>query len=130
MSRGFKVQSSRWKHSTSPRPKEARQVQSNVKAMSSIFFDSCGLVHHEYTPCGQNINKEYYLEVFRHIRDAVRCKRLDVWAAGMWQLHHNNAPAHSSQLIQTFLAKHNISVVRQAPYSPDMASCDVWLFPT
>jgi hypothetical protein len=28
------------------------------------------------------------------------------------------------KLIQTFLAKHNIPVVRQAPYSPDMAPCD------
>jgi hypothetical protein len=46
-----------------------------------------------------------------------------------WQLHHDNAPAHSSHLIQTFLAKHSIPVVRQAPYSPDMAPCDFWLFP-
>jgi hypothetical protein len=29
---------------------------------------------------------------------------------------------------QTFVAKHNIPVVRQAPYSPDMAPCDFWLF--
>jgi hypothetical protein len=28
-----------------------------------------------------------------------------------------------------FLAKHSIPVVRQAPYSPDMAPCDFWLFP-
>jgi hypothetical protein len=28
------------------------------------------------------------------------------------------------KLIQTFLAKHNIPVVRQAPYSPDIAPCD------
>jgi hypothetical protein len=38
------------------------------------------------------------------------------------------APAHSSQLIQIFLTKHNIPVVRQAPYSPDMAPCNFWLF--
>jgi hypothetical protein len=28
------------------------------------------------------------------------------------------------------LAKHNIPVVWQAPYSPDMSPCDFWLFPT
>jgi hypothetical protein len=33
------------------------------------------------------------------------------------------------KLIQTFLAKRNIPVVRQAPYSPDMAPCNYWLFP-
>ena len=48
----------------------------------------------------------------------------------VWQLHQDNAPAHSSQLIQTFLAKHNIPEVRQAPYSPDLALCDFWMFPT
>ena len=45
-----------------------------------------------------------------------------------WCLH-DNAPAHSSHLIQHFLAKHGIPVVRQPPYSPDMAPYDFWLFP-
>ena len=106
-----KVQSSQWKHSTSPRPKKARQVRRNIKVMLIVFFDSCGVMHHEYAPQGQNINKEYYLEVLRCLRDAVRHKRPDLWASGMWQLHHDNAPAHSSQLIRMFLVKHNIPVV-------------------
>jgi len=97
--------------------------------MLTVFFDSRGVVHHEYAPQGQNINKEYYLEVLRCLHDAVRLKRPNVWATETWQLHHDHAPAHSSQLIQTFLAKHNIPVVRQAPCSPKMASCDFWLFP-
>jgi transposase len=45
------------------------------------------------------------------------------------QLHHDNAPAHSSHLIQSFVAKHGIPVVHQTPYSPDMAPCNFWLFP-
>jgi len=96
--------------------------------MLTAFFDSPGVVHHEYAPQGQNINKKCYLEVLRRLRDGVQRKRPDLWATGTWQLHHENAPAHSSQLIQTLLAKHNIPVVRQAPYSPDMAPCDFWLF--
>jgi transposase len=28
-----------------------------------------------------------------------------------------------------FLAKRSIPLVRQAPYSPDMAPCNFWLFP-
>ena len=86
-------------------------------------------MHHEYAPQGQNITKEYYQEVLRHLRDAVRRKRPDLWAAENWRLHHDNAPAHSAHLIQDFLAKHNIPLVRQPPYSPDMAPCDFWLFP-
>ena len=124
-----KAQSSQWKHSTSLRPKKAKQVQSNVKVMYTVLFDSRGVVHHKYAPQGQNINKEYYLEVLCHLHNAVRCKRPDLWTVGMWQLHHDNAPAHSSQLIQTSLTKHNIPVVRHAPYSPDMAPCDFWMLP-
>jgi transposase len=56
-------------------------------------------------------------------------KRPDLWGAETWQLHHDNAPAHSSHLIQSFLAKNNIPLIRQALYSPDMAPCDFWLFP-
>ena len=33
-----KVQSSQWVGQTSPRPKQARQVQSNVKVMLTVFF--------------------------------------------------------------------------------------------
>jgi hypothetical protein len=56
-------------------------------------------------------------------------KQPDLWAAKTWQLHHDNTPAHSAHLIQTFVTKHNISVVHQAPYYPDMAPWDFWPFP-
>ena len=45
-----------------------------------------------------------------------------------WQLHHNNVPAHASRLVQSFLAQHQITQVTQPPYSPDLVSCDFWLF--
>jgi histone-lysine N-methyltransferase SETMAR len=114
-----KAQSSKWKHPSSPRPKKAQQVRSNVKVLLTVFFDSRGVLHHEYATQCQTVTKEYY----------EGCKRLDLWAAKTWQLHHDNAPAHSSHLIQGFLTKHNIPMILQAPYSPDMASCDFWLFP-
>ncbi|PNF36742.1 hypothetical protein B7P43_G11567 [Cryptotermes secundus] len=47
-----KMQSSQWKHPTFLRPKKARQVCSNVKVMLAIFFNSRGVVHHEYAPQG------------------------------------------------------------------------------
>jgi len=95
----------------------------------TVFLDSCGVVHHEYAPQGQTVTKQYYEGVLCRLRNAVRRKRPDMWAAETWQLHHDNAPAHSSHLIQGFWAKHNIPLIRQAPYSPDMAPCDFWLFP-
>ena len=106
-----KAQSSQWKSPESPRPKKARQSRSNVKVMLTVFFDHEGVVHHEYAPPGQTITKDYYIEVFRRLRDAVRRKRQQLWASGDWLLHHENAPAYSSALMQTFLVKHGITQV-------------------
>ena len=55
-------------------------------------------------------------------------RRPQLWAAGDWQLHHNNAPAHASRLVQSDLVKHQITQVTQLPYSPDLVSWDLWLF--
>ena len=85
----YKSQSSKWKHSTSTRPKKARQVRSNVKVMLNAFFDSPGVVHHKYASQGQTISKECYRDVLRRLRDAVRRKRPELL------LYHDNAPAHS-----------------------------------
>ncbi|XP_077514203.1 histone-lysine N-methyltransferase SETMAR-like [Amblyomma americanum] len=113
-----KSQSSHWKQSTSPRPKKARQVGSNVKVMLTAFFDSCGVVHHEYAPQGQTITKEYkrctkeyYRDVLRRLRDAVWHKRPELRSTRNWRIHHDNAHAHSSHLIQTFLEKNQTPVV-------------------
>ena len=56
-------------------------------------------------------------------------RRPQLWATGDGQLHLNNVPTHASHLLQRFLVKHQITQVTQAPYSPDLAPCDVWLFP-
>ena len=46
------------------------------------------------------------------------------------QLHYGNAPAHSTALVQAFfLPKLHITQVCQAPYNPDLAPCNFWLFP-
>jgi len=43
-------------------------------------------------------------------------------------LHHDNAPAHVSLLIREFLTKHEVTVVPQPPYSPDLAPAEFFLF--
>ena len=116
-----KSQSSQWRHSSSPRPKKARQVRSNVKVMLTVFFDFNGIVHHEFLSRGQTVNQEYYLQVQRRLHEAIRKKRPDLWKNNSWLLHHDNAPAHTSLLARDFLAKNNTVTMRQPPYSPNMA---------
>ena len=55
-----KQQSSQWKRPDELRPKKARQSRRHVKSMLIIFFDCEGVVHYEFAPRGQTINKEYY----------------------------------------------------------------------
>ncbi|UYV67049.1 hypothetical protein LAZ67_4003761 [Cordylochernes scorpioides] len=124
-----KAQSSQWKLPHEPRPKKACQVRSNVKVLLTVFFDCRGMVHHEFLPQGRMVNKEYYLQVMRNLREAIRQKRPDLWKNKNWLLHHDNAPAHTSLLVRDFLAKNNTLMMPQPPYSPDLAPCDFFLFP-
>ena len=47
-------------------------------------------------------------------------KRPQLGATGDWQLHHNNASTHASYLVQSFLAKHQITQVTQPLYGSDL----------
>jgi len=67
-------QSSQWKGPTSRRPKNGRQVRSKTKSMSLAFFDSEGIVRHEYAPDGHTINKELCVEILRRLCESVRRK--------------------------------------------------------
>ena len=104
-------------------------VLADLLAMLIIFFDCEGVVHYEFSPRGQTINKEYYVEVLKRLRNAARRKRPRFWSSGDWLLHHDNGPAHLSNLVQQFLAKHKIVQLHQPPYNPDIAPCDFWMFP-
>jgi len=93
------------------------------------FLIGKGIVHHEFVPRGQMVNKQLYQEVLARLRDAVRRKRPELWENRTWMLHHGNAPAHASLLIRSYMAKHQTSVVPHPPYTPDLAPADFYLFP-
>jgi len=90
-------------------------------------MDYNGIVHHEFLPESQTVNKEYYLGIMRHLR-AVRQKRKDLWANNSWILHHDNALSHSAIIIHEFLTKNETNTIQQPSNSPDMAPCDFFLF--
>ncbi|KAA1414165.1 hypothetical protein F0U44_22385, partial [Nocardioides humilatus] len=100
-----------------------------MKVLLTVFFDCNGVVHHEFLPQGRTVNKEYYLEVMRRLREAIRQKRTELWKKQSWILHHDNAPAHTSMLVREFLAKNKTVIMPQPPYSPHLAPADFFLFP-
>jgi len=68
------------------------------------------------------------VEFLRRLREIIRRTRPEKWREGDWILHHDNAPAHTSHLVQQFLTKHGTAQLQQPPYSPDLAPCDFFLF--
>ena len=122
-------QSSEWRLDNEPKPKKPRQSRSKIKVMLTVFFDYRGVVHSEFLPEGETVNKEYYLGVMKRLRESIRRKRPDLWEHNSWMLHHDNAPSHTAIIVKEFLAKNSTKVLDQAPYSPDMAPSDFFLFP-
>lgn len=122
-----KRQSSEWHTPASPRPKKGRMSKSKVKTMLIVFFDIKGIVHHEFVPPGQTVNAKFYVEVLKRLKRRVNRVRQDI--AADWKLHHDNAPAHTAFLVNSYLTKAGIPTLPQPPYSPDVAPPDFFLFP-
>ena len=97
---------------------ELCEVQGHV-----VFFDIQGIVMAKWAPSGQTVNQQYYIEVLTKLCVHVRRKRPELWRNG-WILHHDNAP-----YVKQFLANKNITVLKHPPYSPDLAPCNLYLFP-
>jgi hypothetical protein len=56
----------RRKQQTSPRPKEARMLKSQMKKIMLItFFDISGIFHFEFILRGQTVSQAYYMEKFK-----------------------------------------------------------------
>ena len=125
-----KLQSSVWKHTDSPPPKKAIVWNSAGKVMHMVFFDRQGLVYDHAVPRHTTVTSTYYSNVLRsQLLRHLRTKRPEKVKNG-WILHHDNAPAHTARLTQECLQELNVSVLPHPPYSPDLAPCDFWVFPT
>ena len=96
-----------------------------------VFFYCNGVVHYESLPQGRTVNKEYYLEVMRRLREAIPEKRTELWKSQSWILHHDSTPAQISLLVREFLAKNKTcNHASNTTYSTDLAPADFFLFLT
>jgi hypothetical protein len=50
-----------------------------MKKILITFFDFKGTAHFELIPQGQTINRAYYMEILKRLREAVRRKRPELW---------------------------------------------------
>jgi len=71
-----------------------------------------------------------WIDIFRHLRHAVRRKRPQKFRGNILFLFHYNGPAHLSVLVKDFLTTNNVTALQYPPYSPDLAEADFYLIPT
>ena len=64
----------------------------------------------------------------RDLLRAIRKKRAPLLPTMLF--HHDNAPSHRASTIQETIDRRSIEVLGHPPYSPDLAPCDSFLFPT
>ena len=47
----------------------------------------------------------------------------------MWHFDQDNTPVHNAIIVTVYLTNMGIMTLPHLPYSPDVAPCDLWLFP-
>ena len=81
----------------------------------------------DYKPAGTSITGEYYANVIKQLRVAIKEKRRGKLAAGVL-LFHDNAPMHKSRVAQAAIRECKFEQLNHPTYSPDLAPSDYYLF--
>ncbi|UYV79714.1 hypothetical protein LAZ67_18000389 [Cordylochernes scorpioides] len=123
-----KQQSMQWRHSGSPPPKKAKTVPSVGKIMVSVFWDSEGVLLLDFLNKGQTITGDYYANLVKQLREAIKEKRRGKLSRKI-VYHQDNAPSHRSLQAMATIYDSGFELLPHAPYSPDLAPSDFKLFP-
>lgn len=123
-----KRQSMQWKHPWSPPPRKFRVTASAGKVMASIFWDCEGVIMVDYLEHGWTITGEYYSQLLIRLREAIKQKRHGKLSKGVIMLQ-DNAPPHRAHVATSAMEQCGFELLPHAPYSPDLAPSDYYLFP-
>ena len=115
-----------WVSSEGDRPVIVRRCKTSNRMLYEIFFDSKGPVLQIPVPKGSSVTGKFYRESVQLV-DFYQKRRLRTRVRDI-KLLHDNAPAHKSATVQEYLKESGLDVLDHPPYSPDLSSCDFWLF--
>ena len=85
-------------------------MMSAGKVMASMFWDAEGVLLVDYLDKGHTFTEAYYADLLRQLRD-------------------DNAPAHRSTVDMTAIQKCGFQLVKDPPYSPDLARFEYYFLP-
>lgn len=91
----------------------------------------------EFLLQGETVTAEYWVFILFRLKDSIRHKQPILWRGGFdgqtdhnFVLHMDNAPVHTSINTLAFYGEQNFPLSAHPAYSPDLAPCDFWAFPT
>ena len=96
--------------------------------MAIVFLDSRGIIFTDYLEKRRTITGQYYVDLLDRF-DAELKKKWPHLAKKKVLFHHDNAPDHSSAIAMAKLVELRYELLSHPPCSPDLASCDFYLFP-
>ena len=118
-----------WVDPGQPSTSSSRPDRFGRKTMLCVWWDQQGVVYYELLKPGETVNAYRYHQQLIKLNSALREKRPEYQ-----QRHdkviflHDNAPSHTSKLVQDYLKTLNWEVIPHPAYSPDLAPTDYHLF--
>ena len=118
-----------WVSSEGNRPVIACHCKTSNRMWYAIFFDLKGPVLQIPVSKGSSVTGKFYREsVLTQLVDFYQKRRPCTGVRGI-KLLHDNVPAYKSATVQEYLKECGLDVLDHPPYSPDLSTCDFWLFP-
>lgn len=119
-----------WLAEDEPRPIVASKGFQSRKRLFTIFFNHEGPVLVDILPEKMTLTGTYYRQnILPGVIQEIEQKRPTTGVKDVLLLHDNASP-HKSKVVKKYLEDQQLQVLPHPPYSPDLAPCDFWLFPT
>lgn len=122
-----KQQSKVWVRRGSAPPVKFKATRSTGKTLLTVYWDCQGIVMVDYLQRGRTMTGEYYAELLRRLREAVKVERRGKLSRGVL-LQHDNAAPHNAHVSTTAAHDCGYECLPHPPYSPDLAPSDFHLF--
>ena len=109
------------------KPKFVDNVQRSIgKHMFAIFFLKFGFNTVISLENGKTVASKWYTEecLSNGLKQVEKHRRLHDLI-----MHHDNASSHKTTQTMEYLEGQRIKLMDHPAYSPDLSSCDLWLFP-
>ena len=110
-------------------PTKVKRQRSVGKKMVATFFSTSGHLATVVLEDQRTVTVKWYSEVWLpQVFSKIQEKRRRTGLRGLL-LHHDNASFHIANASISFLEKTPVKLMTHPAYSPDLALCDIFLFP-